>query len=336
MSVTIYDLANAAGVSISTVSKALNDSYSISDETKERIKELAAQLGYVPNVRAASFAKGKNGTIIFAADFHRGIGFDNPHMFEIITGIERFLGEKGYSLTLKYVEKTSAPVIIRDMIHREMADGVIMHAGIVTRELAGMLLKETYPHLVIGKPDFSSRLCWIDISHETAGEIAAEYMLEKGYKNILFMMGDALNDGISARRFDGFCGPIEAKNQEIETVDDILSYEEARQATLKILDRAFLPDVIICANNYLAMGCIHAAREKKIEIPQTLAIMTFDNYPFATITEPALTAIEVDMFEMGWQAAGLMLQKIKKPNLQTQSFCTTPIILERESTKGHN
>ena len=60
--------------------------------------------------------------------------------------------------------------------------------------------------------------------------------------------------------------------------------------------------------------------------------MTFDNYPFSMLTVPTLTAIEVDMYEMGTQAAMFILQKLKKPNLQTQSFCTTPVLLEREST----
>ena len=63
-----------------------------------------------------------------------------------------------------------------------------------------------------------------------------------------------------------------------------------------------------------------------------IALMSFDNYPFPMIVQPTLTAIEVDMYEMGWQAARFMLQMIKKPNLQTQSFCTTPTIIEREYT----
>ena len=75
MSATIYDLAEAAGVSISTVSKALNDSYSISEKTKKRIREIADSMGYKPNARARSFARRKNGIILFAADLSRGVGF---------------------------------------------------------------------------------------------------------------------------------------------------------------------------------------------------------------------------------------------------------------------
>ena len=126
MAATIYDLAKAAGVSISTVSKALSDSYSISEKTKERIREIAESMGYQPNARARSFARRKNGIILFAADLSKGVGFENPHMFEIVTGVDRYLEEKGYSLILKHISKDTAPEAIKELMHSEEADGIIL------------------------------------------------------------------------------------------------------------------------------------------------------------------------------------------------------------------
>ena len=91
MAISIYDLAKEAHVSIATVSKALNNSYTISDKTRERIQTLARQMNYQPNARARSFARQKNGTVLFAADLARGVAFENPHLFEIINGVERRL-----------------------------------------------------------------------------------------------------------------------------------------------------------------------------------------------------------------------------------------------------
>ena len=332
MAVTIYELAEAAGVSISTVSKALNDSYSVSEATKQRIRELAEQLGYTPNARAKNFARKENGTVIFAANLSRGIGFENPHLFEIVTGIERYLDEKGYSLVLKHIPSNGAAKIIRNLMLSEQADGVILHAGILTRQLAMTITKESLPHLIIGKPDFPSQLSWMDISHEAAGSLAANYLLDKGYCRILFLMGSKEEDQISARRLKGLLAALEEEALPIETIDGITSYEKSRIVTAEILRREDIPQVILCTNNYLAMGCIQSIRARGLSIPEDIALMTFDNYPFSMIVQPTLTAIEVDMYEMGWQAARFMLQKIRKPNLQTQSFCTTPTILEREST----
>ena len=332
MSATIYDLAEAAGVSISTVSKALNDSYSISEKTKKRIQEIADSMGYKPNARARSFARRKNGIILFAADLSRGVGFENPHMFEIVTGVDRYLDEKGYSLILKHVTKDAAPESVKELMLSEEADGIIIHAGILTKQLAFVLGKEQYPHLIIGKPDFANTLSWIDVSHESAGQIAANYLLDKGYRRIVFLMGDAKEDQISLRRLDGINIVFEEEELSIETITGITNYEESRIIAEEILARDQIPEVILCTNNYLAMGCMQSIRTEKLSIPKDIAIMTFDNYPFSMLTVPTLTAIEVDMYDMGNQAARFMLQKIKKPNLQTQSFCTTPILLEREST----
>lgn len=332
MAVTIYDLAAAANVSISTVSKALSDSYYVSEETRRRVQELAAEMDYRPNARARSFAQKKNGTVLFATDLSRGVGFENPHLFEIVTGIERYLDEKGYSLILKHVTGSTAPEEIHELMIGEQADGIILHAGIVTKELGIAMMKEELPHLVIGKPDFPNGLSWMDISHEAAGQLAANYLLDKGYRRICFLMGDAETDVISSRRLSGLLLVMDDENIPIEAINGITSYEQSRIAMAEILKRETLPEVILCTNNYLAMGCMQSIGAVGLRIPADIALMTFDNYPFSMIVQPSLTAVEVDMFEMGWQAARFMLQKIRKPKLQTQSFCTTPTVIEREST----
>lgn len=95
MSVTIQEVAEAAGVSKATVSKVLHKSYSISQETCDRVNEVIKELGYQPNRRAQSFATGATKTILFLAEMQHGVGFDNPHLFEIMAGVENALSEKG-------------------------------------------------------------------------------------------------------------------------------------------------------------------------------------------------------------------------------------------------
>ena len=113
MAVTIYDLAREAGVSISTVSKALSDSYTISEKTKRHVLETARRLQYKPNARARSFARQKSGTVIFATELYQNIAFENPHMFAILTGVTRSLEEKGYSVLLRHMEKGGAAAYVR-------------------------------------------------------------------------------------------------------------------------------------------------------------------------------------------------------------------------------
>ena len=154
MAVTIYDVAKEAGVSIATVSKALNDSDTIPDQTKAAIREIADRLGYRPNARAKNFARQASGTVLFITDFYQNIAFENPHMFEIISGIATYLDGKDYSLTLKPLTKQAAPLYIRDIIQQRQADALIIHAFVLSPELAAILSRVDFPYLVIGKPGF--------------------------------------------------------------------------------------------------------------------------------------------------------------------------------------
>lgn len=331
MAVTIYDVAKEAGVSIATVSKALNDSYTIPEQTKEMIRDVAERLGYRPNARAKNFARQASGTVLFITDFYQNIAFENPHMFEIISGIISYLDDKDYALTLKPLTKQAAPMYIRDIIRQRSADALILHAYILSTELAAILSRVEFPYLVIGKPEFRCNVCWIDVDHEQAGQLAANYLLDKGYRRMALIMGRE-EDALAQSRLAG----IRRAMAEEELNVEVLYNESPYSLNDEVLDRFLLerprPEVLLCGNNHLALHCLQHIRRLGLKIPQDIALLTFDNYPFSMLTDPAITAVEVDMHDMGINAARFVLQRIRKPNLQTQSYCTSPCILEREST----
>lgn len=332
MANTIYDLARAAGVSIATVSRALNDHYAVSEETKARIRALAEEMDYRPNARARSFARQKSGIVLFVTDLHRNVAFENPHMFEIMTGISHYLDEKNYALLLKHVATGDAPQLIRELMIREQADGVIIHAAILSKALAGTLRHLDLPHLVIGKPDFPTPICWMDVNHEQAGQKAANYLLDKGYRRMVFLMGDQETDKISAARRDGMLHMFAEEELSFITLYGDSTYESGFMLCQEALSMPERPEILLCTNNYLAMACLQVLRQNGLSVPQDIAIMTFDNYPFSMLTQPQLTAVEADMYDMGQEAARFILRKIRMPELQTQSYCTIPRVVEREST----
>ena len=332
MANTIYDLAKAAGVSIATVSRALNDHYAVSEATKKRVLALAEEMDYRPNARARSFARQRSGIVLFVTDLHRNIAFENPHMFEIMTGISQYLDEKNYAMLLKHAAMKEAPQAIKEMMIREQADGVVIHAAILSRALAGMLSHLPLPHLVIGKPDFPTSICWMDVNHEQAGQTAANYLLDKGYRRMVFLMGDQETDRISAARRDGMLRMFAEEELSFTTLYSDSTYESGLRLAEQVLRAPERPDILLCTNNYLAMGCLQTIRQLGLSVPGDIAVMTFDNYPFSMLTQPQLTALEADMFDMGQEAARFILRKIRMPELQTQSFCTVPRIIERQST----
>ncbi len=332
MASTIYDLAEAAGVSIATVSRALNDHYAVSEETKARILSLAEKMDYRPNARARSFARQRSGSVLFITDLHRNVAFENPHMFEIMTGISQYLDEKNYAMLIKHATTKDAPQMIREMMIQEQADGVIIHAAILSKPLAGMLSHLSLPHLVIGKPDFSTSISWMDVNHEQAGQKAASYLLDKGYRHMVYLMGEKETDKISAARRNGMLQMFDEEELTFTTLYGDSTYESGLLLAEQCLSMPERPDILLCTNNYLAMACLQVIRHKGLQVPKDIAIMTFDNYPFAMLTQPQLTAIEADMYDMGQEAARFILRKIRMPELQTQSYCTIPKIIERQST----
>ncbi|MBQ9263958.1 MAG: substrate-binding domain-containing protein [Clostridia bacterium] len=225
-----------------------------------------------------------------------------------------------------------APQMIKELMIREQADGVIIHAAILSKALAGMLRHLDMPHLVIGKPNFPTPICWMDVNHEQAGQKAATYLLDKGYRRMVFLMGDRETDKISAARRDGMLQMFEEEELSFTTLYGDSTYESGlvlAEEALALLPR---PEILLCTNNYLAMACLQVIRHKGLSVPRDIAIMTFDNYPFSMLTQPQLTAVEADMFDMGQEAARFILRKIRMPELQTQSYCTIPRIIERETT----
>ena len=145
-----------------------------------------------------------------------------------------------------------------------------------------------------------------------------------------FMKAIGLDQTLARR--NGMLSMFEEEELSFTTLYGDSSYESGIDLAEKAISQNPLPDIILCTNNYIAMACLQVARHKGLDIPDTVAIMTFDNYPFSMLVQPQLTAVEADMYDMGQEAARFILRKVKVPELQTQSYCTIPRIVEREST----
>lgn len=177
MAATIKDIAKMAGTSTATVSKVMNGSYAISQATVERVHRAMEELRYHPNLRARNFARQSTRQVLFLTILGEGAGFSNPHMFEIMSGLENTLGRKGYLLGVKSILPEEAPDYVREVFESKMVDGVAIHASVISREL---IRHKEIPHIVLGMPSFASHFSWLDIDNKLAGEMAANYLLQCG------------------------------------------------------------------------------------------------------------------------------------------------------------
>lgn len=333
MSVTIRDVAAAAGVSTATVSKVINHSPTISQETVERVQEVIHQMGYRPNKRAQSFARRATKNILFLSELEHGVGFENPHLFEMLAGAEAALARKDYGLLIKRINSRELVNSFADIMDSEYVDGAIVHASVVSKEVAALLTDTSFPYVVVGMPDFANRLCWIDTNNNVAGQIAASHLRKKGYERIAYI-GGPKEDTISLHRLDGVLDSLGTTVLTGYIRHGAPSSETGFRCTMELLALGEKPQAIICANQYLAFGCVEALKRSGIAIPRQMAVLTFDDFPFSKVIDPPLTVVNLDMYDMGEQAAKIMLRRIKNPQLLVQSYTTLPSLIERESTKG--
>lgn len=318
MAVTIKDVAKLANTSTATVSKVMNGSYSISEQTAQRVREAMEQLHYLPNQRARNFANQSTQMIIFVTSLG-----------------ENTLTNKGYSLMVKSVSQKKVCEFIRDTFERQQADGFVIHASVLSKELDELIYELGIPHLVIGNPNFPSHFCWIDIDNRLAGELAAKHLLEKGYQSLAFI-GGTTEDQISMHRLEGVLSVLNEHDVILPKGYVLHGESECDAAYLmmeSVLTMKSKPDAVICANNYIAYGCVMALHAHGIQIPQEMGVITFDDFPFSKILKPKLTVVNIDVFDMGAQAGKYVIQKIRKNNLYLQSYITLPSVIERESTK---
>jgi len=334
MAITIRDVAREAGTTIGTVSKAMNNSHTISGETTAHIKEVAKRLGYHPNSRAQTFARRSCREVVFLTYLTRDIAFTNPHMFEILAGAESALAKKGYTISLHGCDGNSVCSISKEIIESKQADGLLLHASVVTRELSVLLTHMQAPHIVIGKPSFNNSLCWIDNNNKLAGELAYAHLYGAGHRNVAFI-GGTDEDKISQDRLEG----VKIRHKEYDSVmNDAHIYkgestvESGAEMTRSLLNSDCILSAIICANNALAFGCLRELQSFGVSVPEKMSLMTFDDYPLAQLTIPSLTTVSIDIHELGLSAGKLLVSKIKNPEMQVQTFTTMPRLVTRDST----
>ena len=340
MATTINDVARLAGVSKSTVSKVMNGWSTISPATVEKVNNAIAELNYTPNSRAVSFAKCSTKNIIYLTNLAKNSAYENPHMFDIMCGVHKGISESNYALTFIDTSIESFPGERAHMeIQRGAADGIIVHGSSVNERLAEEITKTNFPHIVIGCPEFSDNLCWVDINHVLEGEYAAAHLAECGYKDVV-VITEKNSSGIGANRLKGFKKKM--LNLGLHVHSENLWYTQASldnayTLTLKGLENhisevGHCPDAIVCENSALASSIIKAIQDSGLSIPKDIAFLGFDRYPYNKILYPAPTVIDIDVFDLGVQAGLMMIRKLENPNLLIQSYTTLPNIIQGSST----
>ncbi len=337
MAVTIHDIAKKVGVSPSTVSRVMNGKAAISSETKEKIFAAMEELNFHPNSLARNLATGSSQAIALVINAEDTKSFANQFFNRSVFGIEQVAQARGFNLIITNDDSSSVSPI-EQLVYAKKADGIIIPPSIVSQKLMNRLLKLRFPFVILGEPGISkNEVNWVDVNNSQGSELAVQHLAAQEYRSIAFV-GESQELVFMRNRVAGFRSGLEA--QHLALKDGFISEcdgtsETACQSALDLLSRDHRPDAFICSDNAIAYGVISAVKKRGLRIPQDVGIVTFDNYPLARYTEPNLTAVDIDTFLLGEQAAMILFKTIEENGNRQQMLINTRLY-ERESTNRKN
>lgn len=333
--VNIKYLAEKLGLSPSTVSRALNDSYEISQPTKDRVNQLAKALNYQPNPFARSLREQKSKTI--AVIIPERI---NNFFSQVIDGIEEITQQYGYHLLVYSThENVETEKRIISYLLNGRVDAIVMSVSSQTKNIDHLqtVFNKGVPII------FFDRICqeipttkFITNDYEN-GYKATFHLIEKGCKKIYFLL---LSKEISIGR-ERLRGYLDAMKASSLSFDEswVIQCAQKEEENIRLIS-GFLygmdrPDGIVASVEKLAIATYYAARETKLQMPKDFRMISFSNMRIAGLLQPSLTTISQPALKIGMECAELLMKKLTKPNqpaLEDRIIVLPSQIILREST----
>jgi LacI family transcriptional regulator, repressor for deo operon, udp, cdd, tsx, nupC, and nupG len=324
---SIHVVAARAGVSIATVSRVLNRSKPVNDDTRSRVEEAVAALGYRTNSAGRNLAKAQSRLLMVLVP-----DFANPFYAQIVQGAESVSCAAGYRMLL--TDATSSDVAHQtalDAIYNRLADGVInlahldddpaLHAAL--RDMPWVNCSEFLPE---------SGLPYVSIDHRQAAIDAVQYLLNRGHRRIALISADENYRWAQLRR-EGYALALARAGQAVEPAlvrtAVSLDYEAGAQAAGGLLALQEPPSAVFAVSDTLAVGAIKALRRAGRRVPDDVAVIGFDDLPLSAVFEPALTTVSQPMRDLGARAVEILLARLA--GQQPQSVILPHQLVVRDS-----
>ncbi len=328
MPVTIKDIAKAAGVSHTTVSRALNGNPAISFETTVRIQQLARQMGYVPSAVAQSLLSRRTQTIGMVVTT-----IADPFIVQVVEGAEQIAQEAGYSIFLTTSHnKPEREMAVVETLQRRRVDAIIVTSSRVGSLYSSQLDQIQVPIVLINNQEEGEFLHAVTVDNLQGAQLAVDYLLALGHRRIGYI-GAADRPKSNGQRLAGY---LIALKQAGLTPDPALIVSpvvdndlERGKAGLEAL-LAVNITAVFCYNDLIAIGLLLACHQRNIAVPQALSVVGFDDIEPTLYTTPPLTTIHQPRLKLGQLAMSMMLKLLNGQEMQDQILPCKLIV--REST----
>lgn len=329
---TIKDVAKKANLSVSTVSRYLNEHPYISEEKKKRIKQAMEELNYTPSSIATQLRSKKGNMIGILVS-----RITNPFFAYLVDAIEKQSKKQGYNvLIMQTYDDQHAEMKMLEMLKQKIITGLIM-CSIEGSPLLIESYQEFGPIVFCNEEVPEVSIPKVVTDQEKATYDAIHYLMSKNYRKIAYCTGGTLTtDGHGKLRTKGFeRGILEQKLklkkewifQQVHTIED--GHDVARK--ISQLPKANRPDAIFTNSDEVAMGVLEFMLQNQLKVPEDLAIIGFDNQPFTSILAVPLTTIDQPIAALGTESTKLLISLIEKTDYQIDQSQLELTLIERKS-----
>jgi len=327
--VTMADVAREAGVSLMTVSRAINGKEGLSQATRDRVLAIVDRLGYRPSVIARSLVTDRTGTIGLVV-----IDNSNPFFSEVARGVEHEAYTQGYNVFLCNTEEDieREQAVLRSLEEKRV-DGVILCSPRSDEKVLQAALRQHAAVVLINRRLTGMHLGTVLVNDERGGRLCTEHLLSRGHRAIGFLSGPARSHS-GQMRARGYRAALEAAGIAPDpawTRPCLPVAESGREATLALLTDQPQITALFCYNDLSAVGALQACARLGRRVPDDLAIVGFDDIPLTSLVTPPLTTCHVPLHDLGKQAMRLLLKHINGCTADCDEIVIEPELIIRGS-----
>lgn len=306
-------IARMSGVSRSTVSRVINNSPRVSEDSRRKVLEVIRRTNFQPNIAARSLATGSTRILGLVIPTAVANLFTDPYFPLLIQGITAACNARDYSMMLWLADAEYERRMIRQILYSGLIDGVVLASMPTDDPLLTALLDARRPFVVQGRDLFHDNITYIDVDNVESSRHATLHLARLGHRRIAHITGP-LNTAVGQDRRQGYEQALQQSNLLITptlVAEGDFTYEGGYQAMLRLLSHQ--PDAVFVASDTMAQGALRAITENDRIVPDDIALIGFDDMPFAAKMTPPLTTVRQPVHRMGSVAAETLIELIEHP-----------------------
>ncbi|SHH38936.1 LacI family DNA-binding transcriptional regulator [Virgibacillus chiguensis] len=333
--VTIKDVAKATGVSPSTVSRVIADNPRISLDTKKKVRKAMKELGYHPNVNARNLVAKSTKTIGVVMPSSADKSLQNPFFPEVLRGIGTVTHDMQYSMMLSSggTEEEMFAEVER-MVYGSYVDGIILLYSRMNDRITNFLREKDFPFVIVGKPyDYVSEITHVDNDNYKAGKEITNYLIDQGHEHIAFI-GGSRDLIVTMDRENGYKAALNESDLpvcEAYCIHSEFLQSGGREAIEKLLQLEHPPTGIVVSDDLMSLGVLSALEKLGYDVPTDISLVSFNNVYLSELTSPALTTVDIQIYQLGVQSAKALIEKTQSDFVPEKRIIIPHEIVYRDS-----